>query len=143
MEKTEEREPRIIAFLCNWCSYAGADLAGVSRTSLPPNILNIRVMCSGRVNPVWILNAYLKGADGILVAGCHPRDCHYQRGNLFTRRRYVLLKDIFQTLGWDDERIKVSWISASEGIRYSEVVKEFTELVKEKGPNPAKSQMFL
>jgi F420-non-reducing hydrogenase iron-sulfur subunit len=143
MEKTKEWEPRIIAFLCNWCSYAGADLAGVSRTSLPPNILNIRVMCSGRVNPVWILNAYLKGADGILVAGCHPRDCHYQRGNLFTRRRYVLLKDIFQTLGWDDERIKVSWISASEGIRYSEVVKEFTELVKEKGPNPAKSQMFL
>jgi F420-non-reducing hydrogenase iron-sulfur subunit len=143
MEETEEWEPRIIAFLCNWCSYAGADLAGVSRTSLPPNVRNIRVMCSGRVNPVWILNAYLKGADGILVAGCHPRDCHYQRGNLFTRRRYVLLKDVFQTLGWDDERIKVSWISASEGIRYSEVVKEFTDLVKEKGPNLAKSQMFL
>jgi F420-non-reducing hydrogenase iron-sulfur subunit len=110
---------------------------------MPANMRNIRVMCSSRVSPIWIINAYLKGADGILVAGCHPRDCHYQRGNFLARRRYVLLKGIFQTLGWEDERIKVSWISASEGIRYSEVVKEFTELVREKGPNPAKSQMFL
>lgn len=138
----EEWEPRIIAFLCNWCSYAGADLAGVSRTSMPTNMRNIRVMCSSRVNPLWIINAYLKGADGILVAGCHIRDCHYQRGNLIARRRYVLLKDIFHTLGFEDERIKVSWISASEGIRYSEVVKDFTELVREKGPNHAISQMF-
>lgn len=139
----EDWEPRIIAFLCNWCSYAGADLAGVSRSSMPANMRNIRVMCSSRVSPTLIVNAFLKGADGILVAGCHPRDCHYQRGNYLARRRYVLLKDILHTLGMEDDRLKVSWISASEGARYAEVVKEFTELVSRKGPNPARSQIFL
>jgi F420-non-reducing hydrogenase iron-sulfur subunit len=139
----KEHEAKVIAFLCNWCSYAGADLAGVSRLNLPPNIRNIRVMCSGRVNPIWILKAFLGGADGVLVAGCHPRDCHYQRGNMFTRRRFVLLKDMFDTLGLEGERVRVSWISASEGIKYSEVVREFTESLNRMGPNPASAEIFL
>lgn len=141
--EAEEHEVNIIAFLCNWCSYAGADLAGISRLNLPPNIRNIRVMCSGRVNPVWILKAFLGGADGVLVAGCHPRDCHYQRGNMFTRRRFVLLKGMFDTLGLEGERVRVSWISASEGIKYSEVVKEFTESLTSMGTNPARTEIFL
>jgi len=141
--EANQHEVKIIAFLCNWCSYAGADLAGVNRLSLPPTVRNIRVMCSGRVNPIWILRAFLGGADGVLVAGCHPRDCHYQRGNMFARRRFVLLKDMFDTLGLETERVKVSWISASEGIKYSEVVKEFTESLARMGPNPARDEMFL
>jgi F420-non-reducing hydrogenase iron-sulfur subunit len=141
--EAKEHEVKVIAFLCNWCSYAGADLAGVSRLNLPPDIRNIRVMCSGRVNPVWILKAFLGGVDGVLVTGCHPRDCHYQRGNMFTRRRFVLLKDMFDTLGLEGERVRVSWISASEGIKYSEVVKEFTESLTSMGPNPARTEIFL
>ena len=139
----DEEDIRILAFLCNWCSYAGADLAGVSRLELPPNVRNIRVMCSSRINPVWILRAFFNGADGILVAGCHPKDCHYTRGNFYTRRRLVLLKDIFQTLDLEEERIRLSWISASEGLKYSMVIKDFTDLVKKKGPNPTRSEIFL
>lgn len=139
----DEEDIRILAFLCNWCSYAGADLAGVSRLELPPNVRNIRVMCSSRINPVWILRAFFNGADGILVAGCHPKDCHYTRGNFYTRRRLVLLKDIFETLDLEEERIRLSWISASEGLKYSMVVKEFTDLVKKRGPNPTRSEIFL
>jgi len=139
----DEEDIRILAFLCNWCSYAGADLAGVSRLKLPPNVRNIRVMCSSRINPVWILRAFFNGADGILVAGCHPKDCHYTRGNFYTRRRLVLLKNIFETLNLEEERIRLSWISASEGLKYSMVVKDFTDLVKKKGPNPTRSEIFL
>jgi len=136
-------EPKILAFLCNWCAYAGADLAGVSRLELPPDVRNIRVMCSSRINPIWLLRAFFNGADGVLVAGCHPKDCHYTRGNFYTRRRLVLLKDIFQTLDLEEERIRLSWISASEGLKYSMVVKEFTDLVKKRGPNPTRSEIFL
>jgi F420-non-reducing hydrogenase iron-sulfur subunit len=100
-------------------------------------------MCSSRINPVWILRAFFNGADGILVAGCHPKDCHYTRGNFYTRRRLVLLKDIFETLDLEEERIRLSWISASEGLKYSMVVKDFTDLVKKKGHNPTRSEIFL
>ncbi|MGD0057707.1 MAG: hydrogenase iron-sulfur subunit [Methanomassiliicoccales archaeon] len=136
-------EPRMVGFLCNWCSYAGADLAGVGRIDIPPSVRNTRAMCSSRVNPLWIIRAYLNGADGVLVAGCHPNDCHYQSGNFYTRRRMVLLKGIFEALGLEEERIRLSWISASEGVKYAEVVKEFTDAVKEKGPNRTWTGIFL
>ncbi len=139
----EKREVRIVAFLCNWCSYAGADLAGVSRLEIPPTVRNIRVMCSGRVNPLYVLRAFLSGSDGVLVAGCHPGDCHYQRGNFYTRRRFVMIKDIFSTLGLGEDRIKLSWISASEGMKYAETVRRFTDDLNKKGPNPARDEIFL
>jgi F420-non-reducing hydrogenase iron-sulfur subunit len=101
-------EPRILTFLCNWCSYAGADLAGVSRLSLPPSVRNIRVMYSSRVDPLWVIRAYLNGADGVLVAGCHPYDCHCARGNFYTRRRIAILKNIFETTGLEDDRLRLS-----------------------------------
>jgi len=139
----EEKQVRITAFLCNWCAYAGADLAGVSRLEIPPTVRNIRVMCSGRVNPLFVLRAFLNGADGVLVAGCHPGDCHYQRGNYYSRRRFVMIKDIFGTLGLGEERIKLSWISASEGLKYAETVRELTDALKEEEPNPTRKELFL
>jgi F420-non-reducing hydrogenase iron-sulfur subunit len=139
----EEREVRIVAFLCNWCAYAGADLAGVSRLEIPPTVRNIRVMCSGRINPLYVLRAFLNGADGVLVAGCHPGDCHYQRGNYFSRRRFVMIKDIFATLGLGEERIRLSWISASEGLKYAETVRDFTEVLEKEGANPTSTEIFL
>ena len=139
----KKREVRIVAFLCNWCSYAGADLAGVSRLEIPPTVRNIRVMCSGRVNPLYVLRAFLNGSDGVLVAGCHPGDCHYQRGNLYARRRFVMIKDIFSTLGLGEKRIRLSWISASEGIKYAETVREFSEELNAEGPNKTRKEIFL
>ncbi len=139
----EIEDTKIIAFLCNWCSYAGADLAGVSRLQMPTNVRNVRVMCSSRVNPVFLLKAFLGGADGLLVAGCHPKDCHYTRGTYFTRRRIVLLKNILETLGLEDDRLKLTWISASEGRKYSEEVKDLAERVNKLGPNPTRSEIFL
>ncbi|MCX6652021.1 MAG: hydrogenase iron-sulfur subunit [Methanomassiliicoccales archaeon] len=139
----EEKQVRITAFLCNWCAYAGADLAGVSRLEIPPTVRNIRVMCSGRVNPLFVLRAFLNGADGVLVAGCHPGDCHYQRGNYYSRRRFVMIKDIFGTLGLGEERIKLSWISASEGLKYAETVRELTDALKKEEPNPTRKELFL
>ena len=111
---SEKFEPRIVGFLCNWCSYAGADLAGTSRLKYPPSILPIRVMCSSRVDPLFVLTAYFKGADGVLIAGCHPGDCHYQEGNYYTRRRFAVLKKVVENLGLESERLRLSWISASE-----------------------------
>ena len=135
--------PKIIAFLCNWCSYAGADLAGTSRLKYPPSILPIRVMCSSRVDPLFIIKAYLGGADGVLVAGCHPGDCHYDKGNYYTRRRFALLKKIFQDLDLEEDRLTLSWISASEGPKYAKVTTDFTEKVKKMGENSAKNKIFL
>jgi len=131
-----EFEPNIVGFLCNWCSYAGADLAGTSRLSYPPNMKPIRVMCSGRVDPVFILDALQKGADGVLVAGCHPGDCHYQAGNYKTNRRIKLLKKLLGELGIEPGRIRFEYISASEGQKFASVVKEFVEDVRKLGPNP-------
>lgn len=129
-------EPNIVGFLCNWCSYAGADLAGTSRLRYPPNMKAIRVMCSGRVDPAFILDALKKGADGVLVAGCHPGDCHYQSGNFKTNRRLKLLKKLLFELGIEPERVRFEYISASEGNKFASVVTEFVDELKKIGPNP-------
>ena len=139
----QEYRPRILAFLCNWCSYAGADLAGVSRLQMPADFRNIRVMCSGRVNPLFLMKAYLSGADGVLVAGCHPGDCHYATGNYKARRRFALAKQVLDSLGLESDRVMLSWISASEGPRYAEVNTEFVKKISKLGPNPTKIEMFL
>lgn len=128
-------EPKIVGFLCNWCSYAGADLAGTSRMAYAPNVRPIRVMCSGRVDPTFVIKAFLEGADGVLVAGCHPpSDCHYQEGNLKAMRRIPLLKKMLKQLGVEEGRLRLEWVSASEGEKYARVVNEFTEQVRALGP---------
>ncbi len=127
----ESGEPRIIAFLCNWCSYAGADLAGTSRLQYPPNVRIVRVMCSGRVNPLIIIKSLLEGADGVLVSGCHPGDCHYQEGNMFTRRRMEVLTRLLPFYGIDPRRFRASWVSASEGGKFAEIVTRMTEELRE------------
>ena len=134
----KEFEPNIIGFLCNWCSYAGADLAGTSRIKYPPNIKSIRVMCSGRVDLVFILEALKKGADGVLVAGCHPGDCHYQSGNYKTNRRIMLLKKLLDNMGVEPERVRFEYISASEGQKFAQVVTDFVGELKKLGPSPIK-----
>ena len=128
-------EPRIVAFLCNWCSYAGADLAGVSRIQYPDNVRVIRVPCSGRVNPMFLLRALANGADGVLVSGCHPGDCHYISGNLVARRKFALLKELLEYVGIEPERIQFTWVSASEGGRFAAVVEKVVEEVRKLGPN--------
>jgi F420-non-reducing hydrogenase iron-sulfur subunit len=127
-------QPRIVAFLCNWCSYAGADLAGVSRLQYPPNIRAIRVMCSGTVSPHHILHAFQRGADGVLVAGCHIGDCHYIKGNYMTLKRITFLKRLIDFAGYDPERLRLEWVSAAEGGKFAEVVRDFTETVRKLGP---------
>lgn len=127
-------EPRIIGFLCNWCSYTGADLAGVSRLKSPPNIRIIRTMCSGRVDPSFILKAFDLGADGVMIGGCHPGDCHYAEGNYKTMRRLIMLKPVLRAFGIDDRRVRLEWISASEGDKFARVTTEFTKTVRELGP---------
>jgi F420-non-reducing hydrogenase iron-sulfur subunit len=127
-------EPKIVAFLCNWCSYAGADLAGVSRMQYPPNIRVVRVPCSGRINPLFILAALQNGADGVLVSGCHPGDCHYLSGNLVARRKFNTIKDLLAYVGIEPGRVQFSWVSASEGGRFSDLVRQVSEDVKKLGP---------
>lgn len=134
MKEDAAWEPKIVAFLCNWCSYAGADLAGVSRMKYPANVRIIRVPCSSRVNPQFILRAFQNGADGVLVAGCHPGDCHYVTGNYFTRRRLMLFKRLMEYVGLEPERLKVRWVSASEGERFATTIKEMVEGIKPLGP---------
>jgi F420-non-reducing hydrogenase iron-sulfur subunit len=128
-------EPKIIAFLCNWCSYAGADLAGTGRMQYPPNIRIIRLPCSGRINPLYIIKALAEGADGVMVSGCHPGDCHYLSGNLVARRRFVMLKRLLAAAGIEPDRVHFTWVSASEGGRFASVVGEVTERVRKLGPN--------
>jgi len=141
MSDKNEFEPKIIGFLCNWCSYAGADLAGVSRIQYPPNIRIIRLMCSGRIDPAFILEAFKDGADGVLVAGCHlPSDCHYMSGNFKALRRINLLKRVLKDFGIEPERLRLEWISASEGDKFAAVVKSMVENVKKLGPNPLKAR---
>jgi len=134
----EDFEPKIVAFLCNWCAYTGADLAGTSRIQYPPNVRIIRLMCSGAVDPVYVIKPLLDGADGVLIGGCHPGDCHYQEGNYKARRRVAILKNILRQMGFDEERVWLRWISASEGQLFAETVTEMVEALKEKGPNPLK-----
>lgn len=129
-------EPRILGILCNWCSYTGADLAGTSRMKYPPNVRVVRVMCSGRVDPTFVLKAFSDGADGVLIAGCHPGDCHYINGNIKTMRRYPLLKKMLSQFGIEEKRVRLEWVSASEGDRFAQIVKEMTEEIKKLGPSP-------
>lgn len=127
-------EPRIVGFLCNWCSYTGADLAGTSRIQYQPNVRVIRVMCSARVDPTFVLQALARGADGVLICGCHPGDCHYTEGNYKALRRYRMLKRLLRDLGVEEERVRLEWVSASEGKRFAEVVDDMTERLRELGP---------
>ena len=130
----EPFEPRIVAFLCRWCSYAGADLAGTSRVEYPPNVTPIRVMCSGRVDPTFVVKALADGADGVLIAGCHPGDCHYQEGNYKAMRRYPLLVKLLEQFGIEPQRCRLEWISAAEGDHFAAVVKDLTESIRALGP---------
>lgn len=128
-------EPRIIAFCCNWCSYAGADLAGVSRLQYPPNVRIIRVLCSGRIEPDFVLRALELGADGVLVAGCHPGDCHYISGNLKAEKRFQMLTKLLDVIGIDIHRARLEWISASEGPKFANTITEFVDEIKKLGPS--------
>jgi coenzyme F420-reducing hydrogenase delta subunit len=132
--KTNSWEPKILAFLCNWCSYAGADLAGTSRIQYPSNIRVIRVPCSGRVNPLFIVKALQTGVDGVLVSGCHPGDCHYLTGNYVGRRKSATLKQFLEYLGVEEGRVQFSWVSAAEGVKFSQVVEEVTNDIRKLGP---------
>lgn len=137
---TDDFEPRIVAFLCNWCTYTGADLAGTSRIQYPPNVRIIRLMCSGAVDPVYVLKALLDGADGVLIGGCHPGDCHYQEGNYKARRRVAILKETLKQMGLDEDRLWLRWISASEGQRFADTITEMTSAIRAMGPNPMREE---
>jgi F420-non-reducing hydrogenase iron-sulfur subunit len=135
-------EPKIVGFLCNWCTYTGADLAGTARVKYSPNIRSIRVMCSGRVDPMFVIKALYEGADGVFIGGCHPGDCHYQEGNYKALRRYLLLKRILPQYGIEPERVRLEWVSASEGERFAHVVDEFTNEIRKLGPLAIKESIF-
>jgi F420-non-reducing hydrogenase iron-sulfur subunit len=130
----ERFEPRIVGFLCRWCSYTGADLAGTSRVQYPANLAGIRVMCSGRVDPTFVVKAFADGADGVLIAGCHPGDCHYSEGNFKTMRRHPMLVRLLEQFGIEPGRVRLEWVSASEGEQFAALVREFTEQVRTLGP---------
>ncbi|MCP4680857.1 MAG: hydrogenase iron-sulfur subunit [Desulfobacterales bacterium] len=136
-------EPRIIAFVCNWCTYTAADLAGTSRLAYPKNIRLIRVMCTGMVDPQYIIKALLEGADGVLVSGCHPGDCHYINGNYKVRRRIKLLKAILPQFGIDEKRLRLTWIGASDGIKFVEIMKDLTTQIKALGPTETRLKMVI
>lgn len=134
-----EYEPKLVAFVCNWCTYAAADLAGTSRIQYPPNVRIIRLMCSGSVDPIYVIKLLLQGVDGILIGGCHPGDCHYISGNYKARRRIVILKTILKSIGFPEERIWLKWISASEGREFANTITSIVKHLKELGQNPFKS----
>ena len=136
-----EFEPIIVSFLCNWCSYTGADLAGTSRMKYAPNIRIIRVMCSGRIDPVFVLKSFREGADGVLMCGCHPGDCHYHEGNYKCLRRFHFLQKYVQQMGIEKERLRLGWISASEGRQFMELVDEMVETLRKLGPCKIKEEM--
>jgi len=138
-----EYEPTIIAFVCNWCTYTAADLAGTSRLIYPPNIRMIRMMCTGMVDPKYVIKALLEGADAVLISGCHPGDCHYINGNYKARRRVKLLKEILPRFGLNERRLKLTWIGASEGVDFAETVREMVAEMKELGPNEVREQMVI
>ena len=130
----DDFKPQIIAFSCNWCSYAGADMAGISRIQYLPNIRIVRVMCSGRVEPLFVLRAFLSGADGVLVLGCHPGDCHYLVGNYHAEEKMNRLKKLLEITGVSPERLYLDWVSAAEGVRFAQIVDSFTERIRQEGP---------
>jgi len=131
-------EPNIIAFVCNWCTYEAADLAGTSRLQYPPNVKLIRLMCSGAVDPIFIIKTLLEGADGVLVGGCHPGSCHYVSGNYKARRRFMILNKVLESVGFDTRRIWIRWIAASEGKLFAQTVTEMVEEIRKLGPNQLK-----
>ena len=135
MQVNDNFEPVIVAFCCNWCSYAGADLSGTNRLNYPTNVKIIRVPCSCRVNPMFILRAFQKGVDGVIICGCHPGDCHYTSGNYFTRRRITLLYSMLDFLGIERNRTRLEWVSAAEGAKFAATMEQFTADVKALGPN--------
>ena len=135
MENESDWQPRIIGFLCKWCSYAGADLAGVSRTKYPANIRIIKIPCSGRFDPLLVLKALRLGFDGVLISGCHPGDCHYQTGNFRARRRIALTKNSLEHMGMNPARFQASWVSSSEGSKFAEIVDNMVKKIREIGPN--------
>ena len=135
IKKDNNWEPRILAFCCNWCTYTGADLAGLNRMKYPENVRVIRVPCSSKVNPQFVLRAFQKGADGVLVCGCHPGDCHYSTGNYFTRRRFMLLQRLLEYNGIDPKRFQAKWISGSEAAKFRDTVAEVSAQIKALGPN--------
>jgi F420-non-reducing hydrogenase iron-sulfur subunit len=135
-------EPKIVGFLCNWCSYTGADLAGTSRIQYAPNIRVIRVMCSARIDPTFVVDALAKGADGVLICGCHPGDCHYSEGNYKAMRRFPALKGLLRSYGIEDERVRLEWVSASEGQRFADVVSDMTERVRALGPSRVQAALL-
>jgi F420-non-reducing hydrogenase iron-sulfur subunit len=139
MSDNHDFEPLIVAFLCNWCTYTGADLAGTSRLQYPPNVRIVRLMCSGAVDPVYVLKPLIEGAEGVLIGGCHPGDCHYQTGNYKTRRRFLALRETLKAIGFSERRIWLRWISASEGQRFAETVTQMVAALKELGPNPMRA----
>lgn len=130
----QEFEPKIMGFLCSWCSYTGADMAGIGRMQYPANIRIVRVMCSGRMDPLFVMKAFESGADGVLVSGCHPGDCHYTTGNYFTRRRFAAVRKLLSFLGIDERRLKVTWVSAAEGPQFAQITRKMTKELKELGP---------
>lgn len=138
-----EFEPTIIAFVCNWCTYTAADLAGTSRLAYPPNVQLIRMMCTGMVDPKYVIKALLEGADAVLISGCHPGDCHYINGNYKARRRVKLLKEILPRFGFEEDRLKLTWIGASEGVDFAATIKEMVDQVKALGPNQTREQMVI
>lgn len=133
-------EPRIVAFLCNWCTYTAADLAGTSRIQYPPNVRVIRLMCSGQLDPIYVAKALVEGADGVLIGGCHPGDCHYQSGNYKARRRFAMMEEVLDELGLGPERVWLRWISASEGQYFADTVTEMVGSIKELGPSRFRGQ---
>ena len=133
-------EPRIVAFLCNWCTYTAADLAGTSRIQYPPNVRVIRLMCSGQLDPIYVVKALVEGADGVLIGGCHPGDCHYQSGNFKARRRYAMIQEVLGELGLAPERVWLRWISASEGQYFADTVTEMVAAIRELGPSDFRGQ---
>ena len=133
-------EPKILAFCCNWCSYAGADLAGVSRYQYPPNVRIIRMMCSGRVDPEFILHAFQKGIDGVMVIGCHIGDCHYVSGNLEAEKKVKMVKKLLEIVGFESDRLALEWVSAAEGLRFSRLITDFVEKVRRLEPNPLRKK---
>ncbi len=139
MAEEDQFEPVIVGFFCNWCTATAADLAGTTRMQYPPNVRPIRTMCSGSVDPVYILRALLGGADGVILGGCPPGDCHYVSGNYKARRRMAILKTILSTLGLEDDRVWIRWISAAEGVKFARTMNEVTQTIKKLGPNPMKS----
>jgi F420-non-reducing hydrogenase iron-sulfur subunit len=139
---SDQYEPTIVAFLCNWCTYTAADLAGTSRLVYPANVKIIRMMCSGMVDPKYVLKAFLGGADGVLIGGCWPGDCHYINGNMKARRRVALLHEVIDQFGIDRERLWLRWVAASEGNMFVEVVEEMTSKLRELGPNPLREKMI-